>query len=59
MKGHFSQQRDGTHGEPPSVSRNALKKCRGSKVTTLANSTELFRGKQTRAGCEELPGPSD
>lgn len=58
VKGLFSQHRDVTHGEPLSVSRNDLKKCRDSKVTTFATSTELFRAEQTRTGCEKLPGPS-
>lgn len=39
------------------VSRNYLKKGRESKVTICATTTELFRAKQTKAGCEELSGP--
>lgn len=58
VKGLLSQRRDVTHAEPLSVSRNYLKKGRGSKVTTFSTSTELFRAEQIRAGCEELPGPS-
>ena len=58
VKGLFSQRRDITRGEPLSVSRNDLKKGRDSKVTMFATSTVLVRAEQTRAGCEELPGPS-
>lgn len=58
VKGLFSQQQEVTCAEPLSVSRNDLKKVRDSKVTMFAASSELFRAEETRAGCEELPGPS-
>lgn len=58
VKGLFSQQREVTCAESLSVSRNDLKKGRDSEVTTFAASSELFRAEQTRAGCEEQPGPS-
>lgn len=58
VRGLLSQQWEVTCAEPLCPSRNDLKKGRDSKVTTFAASSELFRAEQTRAGCEELPGPS-